>query len=199
MTTRLAGKQRTLDAILDAARALFEADGFDDVTMEAIAQRAGVSKGSVFFHCRSKAALLNLLFSNDMLRWIDAAFREPPVDDVVDDLTAKFTALQLAMGRVPSLSKVFMQNVAFATDDADHVRKVMDDLIGRTVDVLERFEQTGSIELTVPSTDVAWNLFSTYFMCQLAWLGWPDERRTHPAELLRPRFAAQLDPIRHIR
>ena len=45
--------------MLEAARDLFEETGYDEATIRAIAQRAGVSVGSVFTTFRSKADVLN--------------------------------------------------------------------------------------------------------------------------------------------
>ena len=70
-------KRDKYERILAAARELFSTRGYERTTMEAIADRAGVAKGSVFFHARSKAALLNQVFQIDMVRWVDEAF-EPP-------------------------------------------------------------------------------------------------------------------------
>ncbi|HJO35971.1 MAG: TetR/AcrR family transcriptional regulator [Pseudomonadota bacterium] len=50
---RSAGAQ----GVLDAAKALFSEQGYDAVSIHAIAERAGVSKANVFHHFESKEAL----------------------------------------------------------------------------------------------------------------------------------------------
>jgi AcrR family transcriptional regulator len=52
---------KTRAAILDAARRLFEADGYHDVALEAVARNAGVSRQAIYLHFDSKAALLEAL------------------------------------------------------------------------------------------------------------------------------------------
>lgn len=52
-----AQKQERRDGILAAAEALYSDRRFDEVTMAAIAKRAGVGKGTVFFYFGSKEAL----------------------------------------------------------------------------------------------------------------------------------------------
>jgi len=51
-------KARTRREIYDAAMALFEREGFDAVTVEAICEAADVARGTFFHHFPTKAALL---------------------------------------------------------------------------------------------------------------------------------------------
>lgn len=52
---------QTRIAILDAARQLFEANGYHGVGLEAVARKAGVSRQAIYLHFESKAALLEAL------------------------------------------------------------------------------------------------------------------------------------------
>jgi len=51
-------KARTRSEILDAAMGLFEAQGFDAVSVEQICQAADVARGTFFLHFPAKSALL---------------------------------------------------------------------------------------------------------------------------------------------
>ena len=55
------GRDDTRGAILDAARALFETNGYHGVALETVARRAGVSRQAIYLHFDSKAALLTAL------------------------------------------------------------------------------------------------------------------------------------------
>ena len=48
-------------AILDAARSLYEAQGYFGVGLEAVARKAGVSRRAIYLHFESKADLLRAL------------------------------------------------------------------------------------------------------------------------------------------
>lgn len=50
-------KRRTIDALLDAAEAIFREHPAEAVTVEQIAERAGVAVGSIYNHFGSKAGL----------------------------------------------------------------------------------------------------------------------------------------------
>ena len=62
--------------LLDAASAVIRRDGPQALTLEAVAARAGVSKGGLLYHFRSKRELLDALVTrwmDDFQRDIDAA------------------------------------------------------------------------------------------------------------------------------
>jgi len=58
-----ARSRRTCGALLAAARELLEEQGFESVTMAAVAARAGVSRRAVYLHFSSRAELLTAVFS----------------------------------------------------------------------------------------------------------------------------------------
>jgi AcrR family transcriptional regulator len=51
----------TPDAILDAAIDLFIESGFETVSMDTIAQRAGVAKGTLYYHFKSKEGIVDAI------------------------------------------------------------------------------------------------------------------------------------------
>jgi AcrR family transcriptional regulator len=58
-----ARSRRSRAALLDATRELITEGGFDALTMAAIAERAGVSRRSVYLHFTTRAELVTALFS----------------------------------------------------------------------------------------------------------------------------------------
>lgn len=68
----------TTEAILAAARRLFGAQGFAATTMDDIADGAGVAKGAVYHHFKTKEAVFAAVFdlvSRDLVAEIDRAAR----------------------------------------------------------------------------------------------------------------------------
>lgn len=63
-------RQQTLDHLSDIAWQLFEAEGFDTVTMERIADRADVAKGTLYKHFPVKEALLRHHFHRELARGV---------------------------------------------------------------------------------------------------------------------------------
>lgn len=61
----------TIDKVLDAAEAVLARDGIGSLTMDAVARAAGISKGGVLHHFRSKDALVSSLARRKLKRLQD--------------------------------------------------------------------------------------------------------------------------------
>lgn len=61
---RTARGDRTREAVITAARALLEAEGFEALTMAAVADHAGVSRRALYNHFASRAELVGALFDH---------------------------------------------------------------------------------------------------------------------------------------
>lgn len=59
-----ARSRRTRTALLDAARAVIESGGFAALSMEAVAERAGVTRRAVYLHFATRAELVTALFDH---------------------------------------------------------------------------------------------------------------------------------------
>lgn len=78
MATQAERRAATTEAILRAARRLFGTQGFAATTMDEIAEGAGVAKGAVYHHFRTKEAVFEAVFdlvSRDLVAEIDSAAR----------------------------------------------------------------------------------------------------------------------------
>lgn len=75
--------------ILDGARAVFLADGFDGASMNDIARAAGVSKGTLYVYFPSKVSLFEALIRHDRSLQAEQLFQFGPQDD--DDLERVLT------------------------------------------------------------------------------------------------------------
>jgi AcrR family transcriptional regulator len=71
---------RNREALLCAARQLVEERGYDAVTMDAVAAKAGVGKGTVFRRFDSREGLMGALLNASESEWQDSVMRgEPPL------------------------------------------------------------------------------------------------------------------------
>ena len=66
--TKTPGKEKTRQGLLDAARGLFERRGYEATSTDEIARKAGVSKGTVYFHFRRKQDLFFAVVQRDIER-----------------------------------------------------------------------------------------------------------------------------------
>ena len=60
--------EATTAALVDAARELFARDGYDATSLDAVAARAGVTKGAVYHHFDGKPQLFEAVFSREIER-----------------------------------------------------------------------------------------------------------------------------------
>lgn len=59
--------------ILDAAEELFHTNGFDSTTISAIIEKAGIARGTVYYHFKSKEEVLNALIERHCERLLEDA------------------------------------------------------------------------------------------------------------------------------
>lgn len=83
----------THDAIVRAAWALFEEIGFEAASMSAIAERAGVSRRTLFNHFPHKVALLFHNYDEFMSAFRAELQRQPSGSSLFTALTGTFTAV----------------------------------------------------------------------------------------------------------
>lgn len=112
--TRSEQKAETGAAVLEAARAEFERVGFEAASLRAIAQRAGVSAGTVLHHHADKRDLLHAALFDALdgtLTRACAALGEKPLEEELSGLAA--TVLR-AYQRRPGLSRTLLKESLFA-------------------------------------------------------------------------------------
>jgi AcrR family transcriptional regulator len=114
-------------AILDATAAILVERGYDGLTMEGIAARAGVGKQTIYRWWNSKSAVVaeSLLEGRLMLERLSL----PDTGDIRDDLSTWLRSIAGVLGDELG-DNVFRSLVAAATDNADIGRRLRDSLSG---------------------------------------------------------------------
>src|SRR5688500_11779761 len=72
--------ERSQDALIHAATSLFAERGYRGTSVQAIGERAGVSRGSIFWHFGSKEGLLWAVVERSFRSW-EAEILVPDVGD----------------------------------------------------------------------------------------------------------------------
>lgn len=88
-----ARSRRTRAALLDAAQAILEAEGFEALTMTAVAERAGVTRPAAYMHFASRADLVSALFDHiaaaeGLEGSLDAVWQAPDAAGALDEWAA---------------------------------------------------------------------------------------------------------------
>ena len=84
-------------SVLDAMRRALAADGYEAVTIEGLAEEAGVAKQTIYRWWKTKAAILGEALLEGELPGADATV--PMTDDLDADLRAWFTAVSTGLAR----------------------------------------------------------------------------------------------------
>ena len=125
--------QDTVDAILEAAARVLAERGYAAATTNRIAERAGVSIGSLYEYFPGKDAILAQLLerhveegARDVLAWLAEAARAPlPVRALIDGLLARMLELH---ERRPTLHRVLFEEAPHPHQTSACVLRVEDAL-----------------------------------------------------------------------
>lgn len=182
-------KQRTLDSLLGAAEQLFRDRSVDQVTVEEIAERAGVSVGSLYNNFGSKAGLYAALVERAReadRQHMDRAYVETrtPVEQIY---AAASEYLQLYLNHPE-----YFRMLAFPQDPgqyaagkelAERLAEAVDEQNQRLVQAVRRGIDSGHLR-RVDAHDVATVLWAAWN--GIISLGWrPDDLRRDEAQLRR--------------
>ncbi len=188
-------KAQTRQAILDAAKSLFEAAGFDGASIRAIAGEAGVAAGTVLLHFEDKRDLLHSALFDDAERAVNEALAAVPQGGPLEAQLAHITRRMFAYYEArPALSRVLLKESLFAeapwaerfTGQVTRVHARLTELIGRAVERGEVAEETNVDRLAVA-------YFSFYYFALISWV---QGAFPHPIGLVDNLMKQHLDGVR---
>ncbi|MDF2990771.1 MAG: transcriptional regulator [Microbacterium sp.] len=123
-------------AILDAASALFAEDGYDHLTIEGIARRAGVGKQTIYRWWPGKGDVLAEAILEGRL--LDSRRRPPDTGDARADLAAWLTDL-FTLRASPDGESLMRSFVAAAAESAEIGRRLRAEILAAPL--MERLSQ----------------------------------------------------------
>jgi AcrR family transcriptional regulator len=149
-------RQEREDLILQAAEELFLEKGFHDVSIDEIAARVGIAKGTIYLHFTSKEELVFALLQRDIKQFL------LEVDSILASSDSATARLRAIMERVYSgMLGSYLQILAAVYQNPElrarmeEKRSVMlatwDDVAQRIRAVLEEGKAAGEFERTLPT------------------------------------------------
>jgi AcrR family transcriptional regulator len=190
-----ARSRRTRAALLDATRAILESEGFEALTMSAIATRAGVSRGAAYLHFASRsdlvAALMAHVAETEGLR--DSVARVWAAPDAVAALDEWGRHLAEYHPRVLAVARAVDRVRDTDSDAAAHHSRVVEAQLANCRRLASWLADEGRLAApwtTATATDMLWALISTDMIeGLLVERAWPVHRlRRHLQTLLRATF-----------
>ena len=168
---RLARGRRSRARIREAARALFDERGFDNATLRAIAERAGMGASSIYRHVRSKEELLidelSVLQDEAWRLFRESDDRDAPTSDRVRAFLDHQDALLIANR---DLTMIALR--AATKTEARVARQVLalnDRTIGLLLEILQRGRMRKDLARDVDVLEAARVIFHLTQGSRLAW------------------------------
>ncbi|MEU6348461.1 TetR/AcrR family transcriptional regulator [Streptomyces sp. NPDC047072] len=148
-------RDRTMTRLLDAFEAVVEEDGFADLTLAGVAERAGVARNTVYNYAKDKDALLVAVVERairGVIADLDARTRpyastEDELRAVIDRLLAGFAGGALRLLTLQGLQGG-PSRVDTALPSAERLRARIEDVVRRGIDNGE-FRPVDDVALTV--------------------------------------------------
>lgn len=182
--------RRTRAALLAATRAILEDEGFEALTMGAVAERAGVSRGAAYLHFASRADLVSALFrhiaeTEGLARSTERVWQAPSAVEALDEWArhlARYHPRLIAVTRA-------VERVRRADPDATaHRRRVVRAQLANCRRLAAWLHDEGRLAppwTVETATDMLWSLISTDMIDGLlADRGWSQRRLAERLGLL---------------
>lgn len=168
MSLREQRKADTHAQIASAARALLEERGLEGTTFRAIAQRAGVSVGTVHNYAGSKARLVVDLFVDDLEQVIAERTQTLPDVGLIAQMMHFFDGFLRLYAAHPGLSRTYIKESIFAPDDSyQRYLELSMRFVARLGDLVAR---SGQLRDSVDPMLAAQLLFDNYLGVVVVWL-----------------------------
>lgn len=168
-----------------AAVRLFEANGFEETTVQDIADEAGCARASVFNHFPEKAALLGEFFARFNADVIAAARRAEG-----QGYNAQLQAMFAAIGRIANKNKGNLANFSALSAQrgplADVEKEADDDMTDFLAELVDTGQQSGELAADIDPQFTAQLLLGVMTACAHDWVS--AGQVTSLQGLLRKRF-----------
>ncbi len=158
-------RQEREDLILQAAEDVLAEKGYHDTSMDEIAARVGVAKGTVYLHFASKGDLVFALLEREMQRLLQfvehtaslpltaRARLESILQEMYRGMLGKRARLLIALYTSPDVRKDLPQK-------KEYVHNIWNQLSARITTVLEEGKAAGELDLSLPTPVLLGTFFS---------------------------------------
>lgn len=151
-------RQERENLILQIAEEVFLEKGYHETSMDEIAARVGIAKGTVYLHFPSKEALVVAIFTRDVLKFsvaVDEAITSPTnvtarakLEEIIHSMYSsyysKLAHLLYTIYHSPDLRHTFME-------EKGRIDGIWEGIAARVTAVLEEGKTAGEFDPTIPT------------------------------------------------
>ena len=171
MSIREEKKQKTKQAIINAATTLFSANGFENTSIEELAKVAGVGKGTVYGYFQTKKEILHAFCENELdqiyKELVSRANQEAPFLEQM--LTIYMTEFKYVTQN-KEFGRIFMRQTIFPDEnDAQNFLETEDKYFQLIFPILERAKERGELRKDLELLHITGHFYGLYILLMSAW------------------------------
>ncbi|MEJ8849491.1 TetR family transcriptional regulator [Variovorax rhizosphaerae] len=178
----------TRHRLLDAAELLFQQQGVSNTSLQQIAERAGATRGAIYWHFKDKADLFHAMMERVTLPLeADARIEDHPGEDPLDVIERGMLGALRQVTTDPQVRRVFevaTQKVEYAGETASLHRRHLESANACVADfekALRLAARRSRVRLTVPAPMAAQGLHALIAGLIQSWLLDPEAFALVPA------------------
>lgn len=156
--------------IVEAARALFQRQGFAETTTQQIAEAADIGTGTLFLYAKSKEDLLVMVFKDEMLETARAIYGNLPVGaSATDPMMTVFNRMADYHARDADLSRLLLKELVIpdSSDRISDIAELMDAIFDGLTDIVKAAPHRPKGDPAL----IARSAFALYYFQLISWLG----------------------------
>ena len=164
-------KQQTRGAILKAALHLFTKNGYENTSIDELAQAAGIGKGTVYSYFHSKSEIF-LAFCEEQLEFVykELAEKSNPQAPLIDQLLTLFMGEFQFVSRNKEFGRIMLRETVFPKElTVERSREIDDKYIDLLVPMFKKAQKHGELRSDVELILVTGHFYALYIMTISGW------------------------------
>ena len=171
MSLREEKKQKTKQAIMDAAITLFSTNGFENTSIEELARVAGVGKGTVYGYFQTKKEILHAFCDYELdqihKELVKQANPDAPILEQV--LTIYMTEFN-HVTRNKEFGRIFMRQTVFPDEnDAQDNLQIEDKYFQLLFPILKKAQDRGELRKNIELLHITGHFYGLYILIISSW------------------------------
>jgi len=164
-------KKQTRAAILKAAMKLFSRQGYEQTSIDQLAQAAGIGKGTIYSYFHTKSEIF-LAFCEEQLEFVyqELTARSNPKMPLRKQLLTLFMGEFRFVSRNREFGRILLREMVFPKDfPGARAREVDDKYIEMLTPIFKRAQQRGELRTDLELIMVTGHLYALYIMTVSGW------------------------------
>ena len=179
MSLREKKKEKTKQAILNAAIELFSTKGFENTSIEELAKVAGIGKGTIYGYFQTKTEILYAFCESELDHIHEELVKQSNLDaSIHDQMMTIYMAEFNHVTKNKEFGRLFMRKTVFPDEgDLQTHREVDDKYFQLLFPILEKAQERGEIRKDAELLHLTAHFYGLYILVISAWYSGmvPDE------------------------